>query len=104
MLQYRLTNKKTIRVAPTALRAYYVWYDNNDLDAESVAKLLRDPPLQTNTVVMYVLDALAVEKMPFCRIRKDALFGLVNPKTASRDKYRWLNPKVKNNDTLSTTI
>lgn len=47
------------------LRAYYLWYNNEDLDAEDVAGLLRDPPLATKTVVGYIIKAIQTEKLPY---------------------------------------
>ena len=38
-------------VGLSALRAYYIWHNNTDLKPADVAKMLREPPLQTNTVV-----------------------------------------------------
>lgn len=49
------------------LRAYYLWYNNEDLDAEDVARLLRDPPLATKTVVGYIIKAIQAEKLPYDR-------------------------------------
>ncbi|KAI0840013.1 ribonuclease H-like protein [Hypoxylon sp. FL0890] len=45
------------------LRAYYMWHEQG-LDPQIIAKLLRDPPLQTNTVVSYILMAVQLEKLP----------------------------------------
>lgn len=62
----RYTSKKTkLSTRPSALRAYFVWHDNKDLKPAAVAALLRDPPLQTNTVVTYIVDAITEEKLPF---------------------------------------
>lgn len=72
------TNKKTAVLArPSALRAYYIWHNNEDLQPNSIAKLLRDPPLQTNTIVSYILDCLVKEKLPYNsdRLRSELLEG-----------------------------
>ncbi|QPG96945.1 hypothetical protein C2857_005523 [Epichloe festucae Fl1] len=61
--QYR-ASKNVVSVQPAALRAYHLWYDNLDLSPEAIARILRDPPLQTNTVVSYILDAIVVGKLP----------------------------------------
>lgn len=52
-----------------ALRAYFLWHENDDLDPTSIAALLRDPPLQTGTVSGYILDSVKREKLPFDRVR-----------------------------------
>ncbi|ROW11679.1 hypothetical protein VPNG_05644 [Cytospora leucostoma] len=54
---------------PAALRAYFLWHGNEDLDPASIAALLRDPPLQTGTVSGYILDSVKREKLPFDRVR-----------------------------------
>lgn len=68
------SNLKT-RATPAALRAYHIWHANDDLDPQGIARLLRDPPLQTNTVVSYILEAIKVEKLPFkkARLRTEVL-------------------------------
>ncbi|OTA67414.1 ribonuclease H-like protein, partial [Hypoxylon sp. EC38] len=51
------------RVSLAQLRAYYMWHEQG-LEPQLIAKLLRDPPLQTNTVVSYILTAVQLEKLP----------------------------------------
>lgn len=80
------TNKKTAVLArPSALRAYYIWHNNDDLEPRSIAKLLRDPPLQTNTVVSYILDCLVKEKLPYDSVRLTA--ELLDGSGYARSKY-----------------
>lgn len=50
---------------PVRLRAYYIWYRNEDLCPADIAALLRDPPLLTSTVAAYVMDAIQTEKLPY---------------------------------------
>ncbi|KAI2641638.1 ribonuclease H-like protein [Hypomontagnella submonticulosa] len=45
------------------LRAYYMWHDQG-LEPQTIAQLLRDPPLKTNTVVGYILWAIQLERLP----------------------------------------
>ncbi|ODA80451.1 hypothetical protein RJ55_03409 [Drechmeria coniospora] len=69
MKRFRASKRTPIATTPSALRAYYVWRLNEDLGPEAVAKLLRDPPLQSNTVVSYILDAITAEKLPYDKKR-----------------------------------
>ncbi|KAK4229841.1 putative Werner syndrome helicase [Podospora fimiseda] len=72
--QYRIANPEPA-IPPACLRSYYTWHKNPDLDPAAIAALLRDPPLQTMTVVMYIAEVLCKTKLP-CdvgRIRKEIL-------------------------------
>jgi hypothetical protein len=53
-----------------------------------VAALLRDPPLQTTTVVSYILDAIRLGKLPFekGRLREEVL-GLLGEEVLSGGRY-----------------
>lgn len=76
-------------VKPSALRAYYVWHDN-DLNPAGVASLLRTPPLQTNTIVSYILDAVVTEKLPYSKTRMSSeVLCLVHP-SATKGRYQKL--------------
>ncbi|KAM5342498.1 hypothetical protein ACJ41O_013464 [Fusarium nematophilum] len=89
--RYRARIHRTLKVGPSTLRAYYVWHANEDLPPESVARLLRDPPLKTNTVVSYILDAIAFENMPFSKPRlRDEVLALLAPEALLRPKYQAL--------------
>lgn len=80
------TNKKTAVLArPSALRAYYIWHNNEDLEPRDIAHLLRDPPLQTNTVVSYILDCLVKEKLPYDAARLTT--ELLDGSDYARSKY-----------------
>ncbi|RCI08184.1 hypothetical protein L249_6244 [Ophiocordyceps polyrhachis-furcata BCC 54312] len=76
VLEHRSSSPST--AAPSALRAYHIWHTNQDLDPESIAKLLRDPPLKTTTVRSYILSAISVGRLPFDkdRLRTDILSTL----------------------------
>jgi hypothetical protein len=75
--QYR-DAAKSIKATPASLRAYYIWYFNNDLNPEAIAKLLRNPPLKTNTVTGYILKAVNAENLPYSRSRmKDEILATI---------------------------
>ena len=83
-------SKRTVVAPARAIRAYRIWYENATLDPEGVAKLLREPPLKTNTVVNYILEAIRCEKLPFekPRVRDEILSWL--PKEVLAGRYRSL--------------
>jgi exonuclease 3'-5' domain-containing protein 2 len=82
--------KPQVRAAPSAIRAYRLWHSNLDLQPQDVAKLLRDPPLQTNTIVSYILETLRLEKLPFDKARlRDEVLELV-PKEVRALRYKAL--------------
>ncbi|KAK0636356.1 hypothetical protein B0T17DRAFT_503820 [Bombardia bombarda] len=76
--QYRLAHPPTSAsgfravVSGPALRAYYLWRNNEDLHPERIAALLRDPPLKTSTMVSYILDAIRLDKLPYDKARMRA--------------------------------
>ncbi|KAL1881822.1 hypothetical protein Daus18300_000875 [Diaporthe australafricana] len=77
LMEYKATRPagKT-KAAAAALRAYFIWHANDDLDADSIARLLRDPPLQLSTVCGYILQAIKLEKLPYDRVRLRAVLDL----------------------------
>ncbi|KAK3944204.1 putative Werner syndrome helicase [Diplogelasinospora grovesii] len=89
--QYRVSHPKT-RAAAYILRAYYLWHNNKNLNPEAIAGLLRDPPLQTNTVVNYIMEAIRLERenLPFekARMKTDVLDKL--PKEIVSSRYKTL--------------
>lgn len=82
---------RTVRARPASLRAYHLWHGHDDLDPASLAALLRDPPLQTNTVVTYILDAVSFESLPYqkARLRAELLDRM--PEDLRRRKYAYLS-------------
>jgi exonuclease 3'-5' domain-containing protein 2 len=87
--------KPQIRAAPSAIRAYRIWYTNSGLDPQEVAKLLRQPPLQTNTVVSYILETIKLEKLPFDNIRlRDEVLGLL-PREVLTGRYKCILQTVE---------
>ncbi|RKK22206.1 hypothetical protein BFJ65_g4813 [Fusarium oxysporum f. sp. cepae] len=89
--QYRSTTRRQSTPPLSSLRTYYMWYDNQDLTPEAVATLLRTPPLKTNTVVSYILDAIISEGLPFskARLRTEVLVHLA-PQSLVSARYRAL--------------
>ncbi len=86
---YRTANTKA-RSAPAALRAYCIWRENNDLDPVAIAKLLREPPLQTSTVVSYILETIKLDRLPYNKVRlRNEVLDLL-PKEILEMRYRTL--------------
>ncbi|GKT40713.1 white collar 1 protein [Colletotrichum spaethianum] len=98
LASYRATIK-TLRATPSAVRSYYIWMNNADLTPDAIAKILRDPPLQTNTVVSYILEAIKLEKLPFDkkRLRNEILHLL--PKEVLQGRYKALMLEAHKLDT-----
>lgn len=70
LMEYKATlphGKPTAGAA--ALRAYFLWHANIDLDPASIGTLLREPPLQIGTVTRYILEAVKQEKLPYDKVR-----------------------------------
>lgn len=65
-MQWRATLPPTytVRAMPAQLRAYALWHEQR-LDVNSVAWILRDPPLKDATVATYILESLIRERLPF---------------------------------------
>jgi hypothetical protein len=85
--EYR-TSRQVVSAQPAALRAYYIWYNNTGLEPEAIAKMLRDPPLKTNTVVSYILDAIVNEKMPHDKRRlKSEVLPLLDQRVRVGNRY-----------------
>ncbi|KAJ4250863.1 hypothetical protein NW757_007063 [Fusarium falciforme] len=93
----RAAKDQIFKVTTSALRTYFLWHDNEDLPPESIAKLLRTPPLQTNTVVSYIMDAVVVDHMPFSksRLRSEVLVLLAPDAMRRRPKYQALIDKTR---------
>ncbi len=87
LAQFRVSHPKS-RASPSSLRAYYIWYRNESLKPADVAALLREPPLQTNTVINYVLEAIKHEKLSFqtARLKTEVLDQL--PKEVVGMRYK----------------
>ncbi|KAI0875000.1 ribonuclease H-like protein [Hypoxylon argillaceum] len=83
-VSYRASHPKTRSTFPQ-LRAYYLWH-GYDLPLTTIAQLLRDPPLKTNTVAGYILSAVQLEKLPVDpnRLREVANLAPQNPPLARR--------------------
>ncbi|KAF2970074.1 hypothetical protein GQX73_g3526 [Xylaria multiplex] len=72
---YRSSHPET-RATFVQLRAYFLWHCF-DLSPTAIAELLRDPPLQTRTVVGYILTAVQSEKLPVDRERLREVADLI---------------------------
>lgn len=91
MQEYRSSKPGKVTVGPSALRAYYIWHNNEDLKPDDIAQLLREPPLHTNTVVSYILDAVMRENMPYCKIRmREELLSTISDTAMRLAKYQTL--------------
>lgn len=89
--QYRESRRKPCSVGPSALRAYYIWHINTDLKPGDIAKMLREPPLQTNTVVGYILSSVTMEGLPYEKTRmKDELLAVLAPEALKAARYQAL--------------
>lgn len=81
-------SQRRLLASPSALRTFYIWQANDDLSPSGVAALLRDPPLQTGTVIGYILDAILAEKLVFPKARlREEVLSLLHP-TLAGGKYR----------------
>ncbi|TWU73751.1 hypothetical protein ED733_002088 [Metarhizium rileyi] len=97
--EYRKSKKKSISAQPAALRAYFVWHSNVSLKPEAVARLLRDPPLKTNTVVSYILNVIVGEKMAFDKKRlKSEVLLLLDERARVGIKYGALVRSCESSD------
>jgi hypothetical protein len=77
------------RAPPASLRCYFIWYNNPDLSLQDIAALLRDVPLQTTTVVNYILESIKVEKLPYEKERLKTVLEIL-PKDVAWGRYRIL--------------
>ncbi|KAI0883308.1 ribonuclease H-like protein [Annulohypoxylon maeteangense] len=60
--RYKSSHLNT-RATFVQLRAYYMWHEQG-LDPQTIAALLRDPPLKLATVTSYILTAIQTERFP----------------------------------------
>ncbi|KAI1214531.1 ribonuclease H-like protein [Annulohypoxylon truncatum] len=70
------------------LRAYYMWHEQG-LDPQTIATLLRNPPLKLTTVINYILSAIQTEKLPADteKLRVEILSTVVESTLQSRWPY-----------------
>ncbi|CAK7230813.1 hypothetical protein SBRCBS47491_007714 [Sporothrix bragantina] len=72
LMRYRTmatASGRAVRARPASLRAYHLWHGDATLDPAALAALLRDPPLQTSTVMSYILEAVQLESLPYSKTR-----------------------------------
>lgn len=67
--EYKESRGGKVKAQPAALRAYHIWHTNEGLDCASLAKILRDPPLQTTSVAGYIMSSVHMEKLPYDKVR-----------------------------------
>lgn len=80
--------KSTTYASPSQLRAYYLWSKNTDLGPKEIAELLRTPPLQTSTVVGYILEAIRLEKLDYDAGRlKNELLSCIPGEILASSRY-----------------
>ncbi|CAN9101655.1 unnamed protein product [Alternaria alternata] len=58
------TAPSRIRATVTHLRAYHMWYYQK-LSIDRMTQILRDPPLSSNTVASYILQAITLERLEY---------------------------------------
>ncbi|KAG9196355.1 hypothetical protein G6011_01476 [Alternaria panax] len=81
-----------IRATVTHLRAYHMWY-HQKLPVEKMTHVLRDPPLSSNTVANYILQAVTLERLEYERDSlKDVLLAL--PSGMRQGRWRALANEV----------
>jgi hypothetical protein len=81
-----------IRATVPHLRAYHMWR-HQKLPLDTIARLLREPPLPPSTVGSYVLQAITLERMEYADEEvREVLMGL--PEALRRGKWRALAEKV----------
>lgn len=95
-----LPNGKTTKGA-AALRTYYIWHNNADLDLVGVGALLREPPLSPNTVAGYILQTVKHEKQPFDRVRLKTEVLDVFPRGVALKAYKGVLEMVEKADPSS---
>ncbi|OTB18935.1 hypothetical protein K445DRAFT_314789 [Daldinia sp. EC12] len=85
--RYRATHPDSVSSTPQ-LRAYFMWHSQG-LDPETIARLLRDPPLKVSTVTVYILAAIEHEKLPVDKERLDeeVAIGFLESTLQSRWPY-----------------
>ncbi|KAG0645265.1 Werner syndrome ATP-dependent helicase [Hyphodiscus hymeniophilus] len=86
---YRSSHPKN-KATPSGLRCYFLWYHNPELSLPDIAALLREVPLQTTTVINYILESVRAERLPF---EKERLRGVLAelPKEVVSGRYRTLS-------------
>ena len=83
-----------LKCTPSSLRCYYLWHTNPSLSLAEIAALLREVPLQTNTVVNYILEAVKTENLPFAKERLKSVLEVL-PKEVAWGRFRTLARAVE---------
>lgn len=84
-------NNGSVKTPRAALRSYYMWHNNTDLQPIAMAAMLRSPPLKTTTVTSYILDSIIAENLPYDshRLREEVMAEL-DIEVAQGPKYATL--------------
>jgi hypothetical protein len=79
------TAPSRIRATVTHLRAYHMWYYQK-LSIDRMTQILRDPPLSSNTVASYILQAITLERLEY---EKESLRDVLMVMPSGVRKGRW---------------
>ncbi|RFU73738.1 ribonuclease h [Trichoderma arundinaceum] len=94
--EYRSAKGTRLEAPVPSLRAYYIWYRNEDLCPADIAALLRDPPLLTSTVAGYVMEAIRAESLPYPTLRlHDEVVPLIDLKKSYWMKHETIIRECK---------
>ncbi|KAL1793341.1 hypothetical protein ACET3X_008323 [Alternaria dauci] len=74
-----------IRATVTHLRAYHMWHYQK-LAVDRMTQILRDPPLSSNTVGNYILQAVTLEGLEY---ETESLRGVLSMMPSGMQKGRW---------------
>ena len=86
------TAPSRIRATVTHLRAYHMWYYQK-LSIDRTTQILRDPPLSSNTVASYILQAITLERLEYEQESlRDVL--MVMPSGVRKGRWRALAEEV----------
>ncbi|KAK5001942.1 hypothetical protein LTR28_012039, partial [Elasticomyces elasticus] len=90
--QSQLPSSHTIKATPANLKAYALWHVQT-FSLEDVARLMRDPPLQSTTVASYVLQAVKLEDLPFDLERMREVLNVVP--SSVHHRYRGILDRLR---------
>jgi hypothetical protein len=79
------TEEAGYKSKPSELRSYALWH-REQLEVADIANALRDPPLKQETVAEYILNCVMADKLPFERLRMDAVL-LLKPEWVVKRRY-----------------
>lgn len=100
LMGYKESRGGKIKAPPAALRAYHIWHTNKDLDCASLAKILRDPPLQISSVAGYIMSSVHLEKLPYDKIRMKTDVMTCIPTELARKRFFPLWAAINSSKTI----